>query len=106
MKNSKYLALALLLGLFTSTAFADVEKGQKLFAKKLKKSCGMSGAAMAGKYSQSEWEDINSIEGGLKSEIQKLCPDVKDKQIKDKFMPHYYDFFNNFANDSGNVPSC
>lgn len=99
------LAGAVALAMSTTVASADVTKGQKLFSKKLKKACGMSGAKMASKHSQDEWEGIQ--EGGkLADEIKTICPSVKDKSLKEKFIPHYYDFFYEYANDSGNVPSC
>jgi len=99
------LAGAIALAMSSTVASADAGKGQKLYSKKLKKACGFSGAKMATKHSQDEWEAIN--EGGkLADEIKKACPKVKDKSLKGKYLPHYYDFFYNFASDSGNVPSC
>ena len=105
MKNITKIALAatLLLTLGATTASADSAKGQKLYAKKLKKACGITGAVMAAKHSQSEWEDLK---GDLAKEIKTICPNVKDKALKSKYMDHYFDFFHNYANDSGNVPSC
>jgi len=105
MKNLVKIALAttLLLSLGATTASADSAKGQKLYAKKLKKSCGMTGAAMAGKHTLEEWEEKK---GSLAEEIKHICPHVTDKALKDKYMGHYFDFFHNFASDSGNVPSC
>jgi hypothetical protein len=97
------LGATLLLALSATTATADVAKGQKLYSKKLKKACGISGAAMAGKHTQAEWQEINEA-GNLKKEIQTICPDVK--KLKDKYLPHFYDFFYEYGSDSGNVPSC
>ena len=97
------LSSALILSISSTVASADVSKGQKLFTKKLKKACDMTGAKMAAKHSQDEWEAINE-EGKLAEEIKTICPNVK--KVKDKFLPHYYDFFYEYANDSGNVPSC
>ena len=97
------LTSALVVGLGATVASADAGKGQKLYSKKLKKACGFTGAKMAAKHSQDEWE---SLKGNLKGEIKKLCPKVKDKALKSKYMDNYYDFFYEFANDSGNVPSC
>jgi len=94
-------AFALSLG--ATVASADVAKGQKLFTKKLKNVCDMTGAKMAAKHSQDEWEEINN-NGKLAEEIKTICPNVK--KVKEKFLPHYYDFFYEYANDSGNVPSC
>jgi len=98
------LATTLLLSLGATTASADAAKGQKLYKKKLSKACGMNGAKMAAKHSQEEWEEAKS--NGLAKEIKHICPHVKDKALKSKYLEHYFDFFNEFANDSGNVPSC
>lgn len=94
------LASAIVLGFTATTASASVAKGQKLYAKKLKKACGMSGAKMASKHTQDDWEAIK--EKGLNAEIKKQC----GKETKDKYLPHLYDFFYEYASDSGNVPSC
>ncbi|MCK5293324.1 MAG: cytochrome C [Arcobacteraceae bacterium] len=99
------LSSAVVVGLSATVASADVTKGQKLFSKKLKKACKMSGATMAAKHSQEEWEAIQE-NGTLADEIKKMCPGVKSKSVKEKYIPHYYDFFYEYANDSGNVPSC
>ncbi len=98
------LALAALLGLavVSTTASADAGKGQKLYMKKMKASCGFSGAKFAAKHTQSEWEKIKGA-GKFADEAAKLCPGVK---LKDKYVPHIYDFAYEFASDSGNVPSC
>lgn len=98
------LGATLLLALGATTASADVTKGQKLYKKKLKSACGMSGADMSAKHSQEEWDEANA--NGLANEIKHICPSVKDKALKEKYLKHYYDFFHEFANDSGNVPSC
>jgi Spy/CpxP family protein refolding chaperone len=106
MKTLKLLlASAVVLTALTTTASASVTKGQKLYSKKLKKACGFSGAKMASKHTQDEWEGLNEA-GKFVEEIKTLCPAVKDKNLKEKFIPHYYDFFNEYGSDSGNVPSC
>lgn len=97
------LGATLLLALGSTAASADVAKGQKLFTKKLKKSCGMTGAAVAGKHTQGEWTEINDA-GTLADEIKTICPDSGD--LKEKYLPHLYDFFKEYGSDSGNVPSC
>ncbi len=99
------LSATLLLALGTTTASADPVKGQKLFTKKLKNACGITGAAMASKHSQDEWSEINDA-GNMAGEIKNICPSVADKALKSKYIPHYFDFFHEYANDSGNVPSC
>jgi hypothetical protein len=99
------LAAILMLGMGATTLSADAAKGQKLYLKKLKGACGMNGAKMASQHSQDEWETINS-DGKLADELKKICPKAKDSALKDKYLKHYYDFFYEYANDSGNVPSC
>ena len=99
------LASVMILAVSTTVASADVNKGKKLYMKKLKKHCGISGAAMAGKHTQGEWTDIREA-GKMAQEIKTICPKVKDSAIKDKYMEHYYDFFKEYGSDSGNVPSC
>lgn len=99
------LAATLVLGIATTTASADPVKGQKLFSKKLKKACGMTGAKFAAKHSQDEWEEIMEA-GKFEDEIIKICPKIKEGYIKQKWQKHIYDFSYEYANDSGNVPSC
>ena len=97
------LASMIGLGLLSTSVYADVAKGQKLYSKKLKKACNMTGAKMAAKHTQDGWEKIKQ-NGKLGEEIMKICPEVKE--VKEKYLPHYYDFFYEYASDSGNVPSC
>ena len=100
-----FLTSLTLLALASTTASADVAKGQKLFTKKLKKACGISGAAMAGKHTQTEWNEINTA-GNMAGEIKNICPNITDGALKEKYLPHYFDFFHEYGSDSGNVPSC
>ena len=104
MKNVMKLATAALLGIavLSSTASADVKKGQKLYMKKMKAACGFSGAKFAQKHTQDEWEAINGA-GKFAEEAAKICPGV---ELKDAWVPHLYDFSYEYASDSGNVPSC
>jgi len=97
------LAALVMITMSATTLSADVTKGQKLYLKKLKGACGMNGAKMAAKHSQMEWE---MAKDKLAEEIKNICPNVKDSALKDKYLPHYFDFFYEYANDSGNVPSC
>ena len=99
--KSFMIAIALL---FVSTNLnADGQKGHKIIIKKLKKDCGFNGAIMASKHTQAQWKMIYD-NGNLDDEIKILCP--KSKPLKEKYIPHVYDFLYNFALDSGNVPSC
>jgi len=106
MKLTKIaLGAVLAAGLLSTTVYADAAKGQKLYAKKLKKACGFNGAKFAAKHTQDEWDAIHES-GKMADEIKKLCPKVKDKALKSKYLDDYYDFAHDFASDSGNVPSC
>ena len=105
MNNITKLAVAALLGitLLSSTASADVKKGQKIYLKKLKAVCGFSGAKFAHKHTQDEWEKIHDA-GKFAAEVKKICPKVE--KVKEKYVPHVYDFVYEYAKDSGNIPSC
>ena len=98
------MASAIALTLTTTVASADAAKGQKLYAKKLKAPCGMSGADFAKKNTVDGWGKVGAA--GMAAEIKKICPSVGDKAIKEKYMQHYLDFATQVASDSGNVPSC
>jgi len=98
------LASVMVLAVSSTVVSADVAKGQKLYTKKLKGACAITGAAMAGKHTQDEWTEIGTA--GMAAEIKVICPNVKDKALKGKYLPHYLDFFKEYGSDSGNVPSC
>ncbi len=108
LKMNKIIKMALgatlLLALGTTALSADVGKGQKLYTKKLKSSCGISGAAAASKHTQDEWSEIGVA--GMAAEVKNICPEVGEKALKEKYLQHYFDFFKEYASDSGNVPSC
>uniref|UniRef100_UPI0040488A43 cytochrome C n=1 Tax=Aliarcobacter sp. TaxID=2321116 RepID=UPI0040488A43 len=98
------------LGMFALTLMgtslsADAVKGQKLYSKFLKKSCDMTGAKFAAIHSQDEWKQIKEA-GAFEAEIIKICPNVKEGEIKESIQEHIFDFSFEFANDSGNVPAC
>ena len=99
------LTVMVLLSMSSVVANASVTKGQKLYLKKLKGACGLNGAQMAVKHSMNEWSDLYKSKK-LASELKNICPKAKDKALKEKFLPHYFDFFKEYANDSGNIPSC
>ena len=105
MNKITKLAVAALLGtvMFSSTASADIKKGQKLYLKKLKSSCNISGGKFAHTHTQDEWEAIHEA-GKFAAEVKKICPKVK--KVKEKYVPHLYDFAYEFAKDSGNIPTC
>jgi len=99
------LALVALLGMavMTTTASADADKGQKIYSKKLKETCGMTGAIFAAKHTQDEWKAIVD-DSKLADEITTICGD--GAKVKEKKLGHLGDFVQEFASDSGNVPNC
>lgn len=105
MKKAMKLFFAILLGLgiFNTTVFADVDKGQKIFSNEMRKICGFSGNVMARKHKQNEWKNIFES-GKLNEELIKECPGVKP--LKDADLLHFYDFLYNYALDSGNSAKC
>jgi len=104
MNKITKLAIATLLGLavLSTSATADVKKGQKMYLKKLKAKCGFSGAKFAHKHTQDEWENIKEA-GKFGAEVVKICPTSK---LKSKYENDIYDFSYEYAKDSGNIPSC
>ena len=99
------MAGALALGIASSSLSADAVKGQKLYTKVLKDPCGITGAKFAAKHSQEEWKALKES-GKFEEEMIKICPNVKAGDIKESLQEHIIDFAIEFANDSGNVPSC
>ncbi len=93
----------LAIGFVSTPVFADVNKGQKIFIKLMKKPCGYTGGEMAKKHTQEEWKAINDA-GKLNEELLKECPSAKP--LNKKYVPHVYDFLYNYGSDSGNVPAC
>jgi hypothetical protein len=103
MKKIAGIALTTMvgLGMLSTAAMADVAKGQKLYQKKYKKACGVSGAKMAGSHTQDEWEEMKD-EGKLLDYLNGKC----GGKVQEKHLEHLYDFFYEYGSDSGNVPSC
>ncbi|MDD2897035.1 MAG: cytochrome C [Aliarcobacter sp.] len=99
------MAGSLLLGVAATTLSADAVKGQKLFIKLLKGPCDMNGAKFAAKHSQEEWKELKAS-GKFEAEVIKICPKVKAGDLSESIQEHIIDFSIEFANDSGNVPSC
>lgn len=110
IKISKITVAAVIgLSLLSSSAMADSAKGQKLYIKKMKETCGKTGAVFAASHSQMDWE-IAKDEGKLTEMMISECPTgadlISSDKFQSKFKSHIYDFAYDFANDSGNVPSC
>ncbi|MDD2383488.1 MAG: cytochrome C [Sulfurospirillaceae bacterium] len=98
-----FWATALTLGFLSTSAYADIDKGQKIYSKQFKTICGFSGNVMAQKHKQAEWHDI-FYSGKLNEELIKECPNAK--KLKNSDLQHVYDFLYNYALDSGNRATC
>jgi hypothetical protein len=107
--NKTLLALLTGVALLSTASYADVKKGQKLYLKTLKSKCEMNGTKFAAQWSQSELEDAKD-EGKLTELFSAACPNaekiINNKKFIETKLPHIYDFAHEYANDSGNVPSC
>lgn len=96
-------------GVLSTSVYADAAKGQRIYQKKLKSICGMTGAVFAAKHTQMQWEKAKE-DGKLAEVMTEACPAGKSFFESEKFGKKYqedlYDFVHDFASDSGNIPSC
>jgi len=112
IKKFVSLALATAIGssLVVSSSFADSAKGQKYYLKFLKDKFGYNGTKFTSQHSQDEWKELFNNNGAkFIEEFSKKHPE-SEKFLKgdsfQKILPDLKDFAIEFANDSGNVPSC
>ena len=107
----KIVLIAVLLGSTgSSVLMADVKKGQKYYLKSFKSKFKMNGTKFASLHTQDEWAELfeNRAEGFIK-EFSKNYPKSQKLLAKPntwKKLQHVKDFAIEYANDSGNVPSC
>ncbi|MDN5377226.1 MAG: hypothetical protein PWQ42_522 [Sulfurospirillum sp.] len=105
------LSAFLMLGVVSTSAFADAAKGQKYYLKFMKKKTGMTGGAFAIKHTTAEWDALFA-DGGAKfiEKYSKEYPELEKfftgDKFKEKYMQDIADFLKNYSKDSGNVPSC
>ena len=106
-RTSLLLTALVALGMLSSAASADVKKGQKAYLKQCKK-CHGNGTKGAAMKSQDEWEEAFEDDAKVMKEWHK--GDKSEKYFNGskfkKYAPHLKDFLFEYANDSGNVPSC
>jgi hypothetical protein len=95
--------------LTATSLYGSVKKGQKLYQKKLQTTCGKNGGEFSALHTQNEWKKALET-GTFKAIIMNECPGAKsfleNPKFDAKYKKHLYDFFYEYANDSGNVPSC
>lgn len=103
------LAVTAILGacVFFSTAHADVKKGQKLYLKACKE-CHGNGTKGAAMHSQAEWKKLfeNNAKGMVDAHKGTDGENKMSPSFFEKNGEHIFDFLHEYANDSGNVPSC
>jgi len=100
------LSLAAFAMVSTPTvASADVNKGQKIFKKKLRKYCGFSGVRFARNHTQDEWEVIYDNDE-FQAETKKICPKLPLNKIKKSWWSHLYDFTYEYGEGGSHVPHC
>jgi len=105
---TKKITIAVVLALVcASTVSADIKKGQKAYLKQCKK-CHGNGTKGSSMKSQEEWTAAFENEAALFKEWHagtKGEKYTKSKKFK-RSAEHLKDFLHQYANDSGNVPSC
>lgn len=107
MKNITKLALTALLGFTMLTTAVDagsINKGQKIYGKKIKGQCGdKTGGEFAATFKQKEWEDAFKA-GTFEAKVKEVCPTMET--YKEKWTPHLFEFAYEYASDTGNEPAC
>jgi len=107
----KLIQTLLVISLMAATAaVADVKKGQKFYLKSFKSKFGMNGAKFASLHTMDEWSELFEDEGEgfiekYSEEFPRATKVLNSKKMQKK-MTHLRDFVIEYANDSGNVPSC
>ncbi len=106
--TSLFLGAVVALGMLSTTASAEVKKGQKAYLKQCKK-CHGTGTKGAAMQTQAGWTKAFADDGKVFKEWhageKKGNKYAQSKKFK-KSAPHLKDFLFEYANDSGNVPSC
>jgi hypothetical protein len=98
----KLISITLIgLMLLLAVASADINRGKKIYIKKLKTSCGISGVKFARMHTQDEWEVLKEA-GKFDDEVKMICP---GSRLDPRYENDLYDFSYAYAKDSGNVPS-
>lgn len=106
-QTSVLMAIIVALGLMSTSASADIKKGQKGYLKTCKK-CHGNGTKGASMQTQDGWTELFANDNAL---IIKKHAGTKgekffgSKKFK-KLAPHLKDFLFQYGSDSGNVPSC
>ena len=107
MKNVTKLAVAALLGLTvlsTTASAGNINKGQKIYSKKIKGQCAdKTGGDFAAAFKQKEWEDAFKA-GTFEAKVKEACPTMS--KYKEKWTADLFEFAYEYGADSGNEPAC
>jgi len=107
MKKISTLALTALFGFMMMTTAINagsINKGQRIYSKKLKGQCeDKSGGDFAAAFKQKEWEAAFKA-GTFEAKVKEFCPNLET--YKDKWTPDLFEFANEYASDTGNEPAC
>lgn len=105
--TSLFLAAVVAAGMMSTTASADIGKGQKEYLKKCK-SCHGNGTKGAAMHTQEEWEDLfaNGGEKIIKAHANDKSAAYFNGDAFKSQSQNLRDFLFEYGSDSGNVPSC
>jgi len=107
MNNITKLAVAALLGLTvlsTTVSAGSINKGQKIYSKKIKGQCeDKTGGDFAAAFTQKVWESAFKA-GTFEAQVKIICPNMT--KYKEKWTEDLFEFANEYAGDTGNEPAC
>lgn len=104
---SFFLSALVAVGMMSTTASADVKKGQKAYLKTCK-NCHGNGTKGAAMHTQDEWDELFSNNADMiikKHAGTKAEPFFNGESFKGNAQD-LRDFLFEYGSDSGNVPSC
>jgi cytochrome c5 len=104
---SCFLATLVAVGMMSTAASADVNKGQKIYLKTCK-NCHGSGTKGAAMNTQDGWDDLFAKGGEkiIKAHANDKSAAYFNGELFKKQSQDLRDFLFEYASDSGNVPSC
>ncbi|MDD2839323.1 MAG: c-type cytochrome [Sulfuricurvum sp.] len=109
MKKSAsfFLAAVVAVGMMSTTASADIKKGQKSYLKTCK-NCHGNGTKGAAMHTQDEWDDLfaNNGAGIIKKHAGTKAEPFFNGDMFKAQSQDLRDFLFEYGSDSGNVPSC
>jgi len=104
---SFFLAAVVAVGMMSTTASADIKKGQKAYLKTCK-NCHGNGTKGAAMHTQDEWDELfaNNGEKIIKAHANDKSAAYFNGDAFKNQSQDLRDFLFEYGSDSGNVPSC